>query len=393
MPAHLASLVGESEKSLTKIISKFEELSGFNGEDIRLVTDIKADTRRKIESLGLDPHDTTGQELHHALRAKLQADSQHLARALNFKDSDDVDSRINKLTDFARQSAGEAPVLALKATAAKELLRKNPPKKLMKHLNYRSLESLLKREDMSQVFAAAPAIEAGVWSKSLAKAAAKLKPADFETREIKFLSMNSKRWALATDDGRPVTDVPLMGAVACWPAEVFARQESVYSALLLLQAAEALETDSFYLKTNQFSPDFGKMVANLFANGEQQPLLIEGQPFFSWSHLRCMFEDYEQPLTKLANAHPVLSWWKDSAYLAFLDDEPVSLNLGDNLRSSLSGSSYKNRHTGSFTHRVRGELLNRYTKYQTVKNYILNQFDDTFIAIEPVPAYELDSIT
>jgi hypothetical protein len=282
--------------------------------------------------------------------------------------------------------------LALKHTVAKDLLRKNPPKKLMKHLNYRSLESMLKREDIEALYAGAPTIESGAWLKKLAKSTSKLKASDFEMRQASFIVMPSKRWSKVAT--RPVSDVPLMGAVAAWPIKLFAKRESLYCSLTLLQAAEILETDSFYLKTNQFNPNFGKMVSGLAGSGDLQPLAIDDQAFFSWGHLRKALEDYDEPLTKLAGLHPTLRWWKDSHNLALLDGGPVSMNLGDNLKSLLSGADYKRRHSGSCIHRLKSELLGRYARYEGVKNYLQSQFDDTFIAMDPAyePALEIDSI-
>jgi hypothetical protein len=390
MPKILANLLGEPESNVSSLIGKLEELTGYNSEDVRLLADIRNQTADKIASLGLDPADTTAQELFHALQAKLKADSQHLARATGFKGSDNIDEITTKLAAIAQQAHGQTPAICLTNAAAKSLLRKNPPKKLMKQLRYRSIESMLKRESPGELMAAVPAAESDSYLKKIAKDISKLNFSSYESRPVNFIAMNSERWGALGVNNRPVTYVPLMGTVALWPVKLLKKQESVYVSLVALQAAEFLEVDSFYLKTHQFQPDFGKLASQLFLGGEHQQLTT-GNDIFSWHHLSKISDKPQEPHQKMAKAHPALHFWRDAGHLVACADGIVSTHLADNLKCLLGDLSFENRSLNSGINHLKSELLSRYAQYPAVKNYLTSNFDDT-LSFETVNANETSEL-
>lgn len=384
----LAKLVGETDKSIARLIEKLEGLSGYNSEDVRLLAEIKNQTAEKIASLGLDPADTTGEELYHALQAKLRNDAAQLAYDLDFNSRDGVGANAAKLVAYVSSLNGSHKILALRQSSLKTLLRQNPPKRLMKRMSFRSVESMLKRGNIDEIIAAADQIETNLWHKGMSRSITKLSASDYEVRPIRFIALSSNNWS--EQAARPVTTVPLTATVAVWPSQIFAKKEALYLSLTMLQASEILETDNFYLSQHQFKADFGRAASELFLRDLQQFDLDEHK-LFDWTHLRKLVDDYDHPLAKLAKLHPALAWWQDAHYLALIDDEPVSINLGDNLKSLLSGVDYKNRHRSHLAHRLKAELLARYGRHQTVRDYIASKFDDTFIETNE-PAFEFENV-
>src|SRR5665647_1170396 len=76
-----ARLLDEPEQKIKKIISKFEDLSGNNSEDVRLISEYRNILHKKIGSLGLDPADTHPEELYEMLKIKLSSDFMKVSKA------------------------------------------------------------------------------------------------------------------------------------------------------------------------------------------------------------------------------------------------------------------------------------------------------------------------
>src|SRR4051812_13821290 len=63
-------------------LQRLERAGGGPNTDIRLSTEIQQATKAKLLQLGLDPHDTTAQELYRALQERLKADDGLLTKTL-----------------------------------------------------------------------------------------------------------------------------------------------------------------------------------------------------------------------------------------------------------------------------------------------------------------------
>ena len=383
MVRNIAVLTNESERDTKAVIGKFEELSGWNSEDVRLLAEHRQQVLKKIESLGLDSTDTTSQELYQALQLKFENDIAHLARAINYS-SGNRDERAAKLVKLAVSAQPKTQVFVLKKSVAKAIMRANRPKNLMAKLRYRSLESMLKREDVSELVAVAVSTENALWKRKFIKQLSDLRASNFESREISYHVMRADKWSMTLSSSQPVSYVPLFGAVMVWPTEILARDESVGLTILLLQAAEIIETDSFYLKNFQFQSKFGNLASKLFETGEQQTFSINGKDFFDWQNLKQVFGSEIDALKSFTGLHPALRWWSDSTHTAVLNEQKVSMHLGDIVSNFLNGASFETRRTHNSLSSFKDSLLQRYLAYEPVKNLFANQMDDSSLVFEPV---------
>ncbi len=385
MASTLAKLLNEPEKKVNHAINKLEELSSYSSEDVRMLADLKTKTSSDIARLGLDPYDTTGPELFHALQAKLKADAKSIARALNYSISDDVDNLAAKIADTAQHCRGQDKVFALKPAVIKKLLRQNKPSKTMKLLGFRSTESMLKREDARRIFALATMAESQLYLKKLAKSLSQLPASDFESRPIDYMALNFKKVKSLIAPNRPVTYHSFAAVVLVWPVKGLARAEGVYLPQIAMQAAEIVGADSYYLQTHQFDPNFGKLSLNLFLKEEKQDF---GQhEIFGWHHAWKASENTLSPQKQLGTIHPSLFWWRNVDGIALCNGEPVSLHLGDNLKSLLGGLDYDSRSLTGGINQLKSALLERYTNHENVKNFLSGNFDDT-LSFETANAQE-----
>jgi hypothetical protein len=383
MSKALAKLLDVPHYKLAKIIDKFETISGNRSEDIKLLVENQHLLRQKIASLGLDPEDTNDQELQQALNNKLRTDLDCIHKNLDItrhKSSAEVAAKILAL---AESCSGDQPVLTIKNASARRLLKNNPPKRLMKILNYRGLESMLKREDAGKLFSLLPAAESSKWNDNLAKQLKKLNRSDYETKAVKFIKID-----FGDSETTRVTYVPLMGTVVLLPGKDL-HKRALEAAYQMLQAEELLQADTFYLKSHLLAGDFAGRACLVFTSEEPPQVKIAGHDFIKWHHLKDLFTNSVSPLERLAKIDPALEWWRQAACLGQAKDKVVSLNLGDAFKHLHYGQS-AGEISFNLQESLKAGLIKRYAQYPAVKDYIQRQLDDKVIALDP--ASEADTL-
>src|SRR5258708_3475023 len=90
MSNFLAELLGATEPLFSLSVKQLEEASVRPGADVRLLAEIVGKVRLKTKELGLDPDDTTGEELYHALINRIKKDDKHLVEQIGGKDPNDA---------------------------------------------------------------------------------------------------------------------------------------------------------------------------------------------------------------------------------------------------------------------------------------------------------------
>jgi hypothetical protein len=383
MSKKLAELLDEPEVVVESVIKKLENLSGWESTDVRLLAEINNKSRAKHLELGLDPNDTTGPELYHALLAKLNKD----------------EAKINlPSTTILNQVSGvhkNYNAYSLKRNIAKELLRSHPPRRLMKQLGFRSVDSMLKRENICVIYAGLPKIESSGWLNVFYRGLAKLTPSDFETQEIEIVKMTAQMWDYNNEEKVIATQVPLLGSVAVWDTSV----GSVSLAMNVSQCINELRTISALIKLKNVEPNFGKNLVEIVQNQSKHPFKISILPI-TW---QTVFNHYGQratnehteffgphmlhedikahnPINLLSKISPVFNWWKDVEYVAAKSKEGlVSLNLND-----IVGSVGKNFEQRSLQHSRQSlwhEFLNRYFAHPSVEQHFMQRLETQSVPI------------
>lgn len=343
MSRRIAKLLGEPEADVLKLLSGLEDKNGLPSHDVRHIAQIHQQVRAKLADLNLDPDDTTAQELYHALVCKFEADSQEFDAAHNIS-NDDFDSKTAAAAKLLKDSGRLPNLWALKNKAAKELLAVHAPKQVMKYLGYRSAASLLKREDISEIYIAAQQLECASWQKQQARLISKLEPTAFELREANVISLDYDRWSEAPS----VDDVVVcdeIGSLAVWPSERTGQLPLLSISLLLIESLQQYGAAKLAAK-DVFPSD------------------------------------------------SVMAWWSDMDHLVVdLNGGPVSLNIHDVAGGWLEGSDFANRQLKKGRNNYWQQLIEKYEN----KDEIEALFDDTVIQRvrqlkfrAPEPAFEYD---
>lgn len=185
--------LGAREPEFSHKIKKLEELSGNQGHDIRLAIQMQQSLNNIAEKLHLDKNDTTLKEMYHGLTAAAKKDSIQLGKTLQIKDDDLPEQVVKKCVTYLENRISDRLFWCLKNSTAKKQLKENPPKKLMKALGLRSVDSLLKRESVTQILIFAASIENSAWLKKHIDQARSLTNSDFNEQKINF-EIVTKAW-------------------------------------------------------------------------------------------------------------------------------------------------------------------------------------------------------
>jgi hypothetical protein len=378
MTRFLSQALGADEPTFSQGIQQLEQAAGWPGTDIRLTADILKRTRDKVAELGLDPNDTTGRELYGSLQERLKQDEQKVRAALNIgagAPSGDIISRVQQFLDTQSMPKN---CFALKASVAKRLLKKKPPKLAMKRLGYRSVDSMLKHETPANLYAAAQMSEPASWHKAFREQYAKLSPSDFETRKMVISHPTSKRWQhmsqeFVAAEHHNIMSFRELGAVVLLPLDHAVDGLAMTTLLLALEEMNGIRAHSSYAKLQQVKSDFGKRLQDSSVIEPYTSARLAGQPVpwrmiqryyarFTDAYHPEIFEPHVQPEDlqwisgekTLSELEPALEFWVSSESLGLVDEsgQIVSCNALDVALGYCNHLSFQDR----IVHFVRDNL-------------------------------------
>jgi hypothetical protein len=383
-------------------INRLEKANGNQSTDIRVSTSVLQQTQSKIRQLGLDPVDTTAAELYHVLSERVKDDDAKLTKTLRREaatyvsaEGNVVDGMVHVLT----HAPGHKSCYALKASSLRALMKKAPPKKAMKQLGYRSLDSFLKHEAPAAVLAAAWLTESVSWQKQLLDQYKKLKPKDFETRMIAIVQPGTRHWqelaAKVVDQKKHnLLSFKELGAAVLLPLPKNLPAGAVTVSLsLALHELNEIRATSTFLKLCQVRADFGSLVQTVARDEPHVSSKLLDQPvpwhliqrYYSRlsNHFReQLFEPHIQledmawqPIERmLSHIEPSMAFWHDSSHLGLMQDrQPVSLNIVDAALNLCNHVPFENRIANYFRHSLWHELLLNYLNHDTVEQTVLAQ--------------------
>lgn len=394
----LSQLLGAHEPTFSLGLRQLERASGGSAEDVRLSSDVLQARQKALRQLGLDPSDTTARELYAALMQRVKEDSRIFESLLQSADGIDG-NRMPHVAELIDRLVGGAQVFSMKPAVSKRLLRQHPPKKALKALGYRSIDSVLKHEPSAVLFAAASIVESASWFKAMHADYKRLMPSDFEQQAVRVIAPQGARWhqlaQLYTARHRHnIIAFRELGAVVMLPAHhVNVPAAPLAAALLVLQAVNDIRTTSTYLKLHLVRPDFGAVVAKVARDEPQTKAEVAGARL-SWKLVHDYFsrhpDAYNPDLFEphvhkedlywqsvedaLADLHPRFAFWQTVAYAGLLEKgEMVSLNIVDAVLSFCNMLPFEHRIIGYARSRLWHELMVRYMRQSAIEATVHEQ--------------------
>jgi hypothetical protein len=405
----LRDLLAAQEPLFTQSLRELEFATGRKGTDIRLTAELIERSNAAVRSLGLDVSDTADKELFHALNHRIGEHNKILANSLGLSDTTPVVEAMPKIVEALKAIKIPRKSWVLKKSIAKDLLRESPPKRLMKHLNYRSIESMFKNESFNEIYCAIRFSEGAEWLKNYnALFQTRVKATDFENRQIEIIVMDPKKWVDLADDfihkkNHNITHAKELGVVAVVPVRQQNTKGLVLKTLpLLLHYISEVRLYSAFFKLKSTLPDFGRIMSQTliadtgtgatiadfhvhwrviqryFGKGGQEP------PEVFQPHVQPEDLPWRKTAELLYEINPEIKFWEDMEYIGRLADDgkPVSFNLFDATLTYSNNESYENRYVYHMRESLWNEIFIRYMGEPQVAQQILDQLDKEMVKPE-----------
>lgn len=414
MTKFLSRALQSSEPFFRQGLQRLEAANGRPSADIRFSTEVTQATKDKLRQLGLDPIDTTPEELYHVLQERVKSDDAKLNRTLRTRAATHVSAEAN-VVDGMIHALRELPdskrCFAIKTSVLKSILKKVPPKKAMRQLGYRSLNSFLKHETAASALAAAWLSEDGNWQKRLIDQYKRLQPGDFEDRGVTLLQPDTKRWKelahnAVAEKRHNLLSLKEVGALVFLPLSSDAPAGTTTASLsLALHELNEIRASSTFLKLCQVNAKFGEVVQAVVADEAQlnSKLLDRAVPWHLIQRYYARLTQHGRELAfephlqledmvwhpiegTLSRIEPSLAFWHHSSHLGVLDAHgPVSLNIADAALNACNQLPYEQRITHYFQRSLWHELLLRYLQHDTVEQSVIGALQPQ-LADEMAPA-------
>lgn len=372
-------------------------MSGGNGHDLRLVSDITLARKRALKSLNLDETDTTSKELFFALRHRAVKTNVELENALDISSTESSTEAISKIIAFIDTLEINRDVWAVKHAVIKQILKKHCPKKTLKLLGLRSIDSVLKRTNANEILALAYQVETVEWKTKLHGYYKKLKPTDFQATTSQVFVVNELRTERLQKGGYNTSHIVVpnheTGTIMIVPPAQRFKLDTLALTLALLQTLYELRVYSAYFRLISVKDNFGTRLHKALhggLNGKIQETEIGWKVLQRhFSHTPATFKTIEQPhlqhedvllvtpLNALVDTIPQMKFWDEYSYVYMADNQhPVSLHLLDVVTNASNELSYENSVHMHLSQQLWEELGLRYLQHEVIQRDTIKRFED-----------------
>lgn len=417
MAKFLRDLLEAEEPLFSLSLKQLEKSSGHHGIDTKLIGEILEKAHASMRALGLDPADTTGREFYGALINRVAEDNKRVSRLIGAEHGhyDDVRHMVHKIVRAANHVDTPRSCWVLKRSVAKELLKQMPPKKLMEHLGYRSIDSMLKHENLDEIYTALRFSEGGEWLNQYNELFKQVKPSDFETRDISIIIMDHDKYVdLATHfvekKRHNITHTKEMGTIVVVPMHAAKMKGIALKSLpLIFHYINEIRLYSSFFKLKQVKKNFGEVVVETLIADPGTASQMSGQ-YVHWRVIQRYFGKLDgeshpeafEPHVHPEDLHwrraeellyqldPGMTFWEDKDYVGVLyDGRPVTLNLMDVSLSYSNDETYDTRYVYHFRESLWNEIFMRYMGHKNLEEQILSQLDNDLIAPETLKVEDM----
>lgn len=403
----ISDLLYAEEPLFTISLRQLEERSGNPSVDVRLTAEIIGKVRMKTQELGLDPDDTTGKELYEALVAKIAEHNDHLRDAIGGTEKDTVSELIPKIKAAADAVDVPRDCWVLKKSVAKRFLKETPPPNMMDLLGYKSIDSMIKNENIMELFGALRFSEGGDWLNEFNDKYKTLTPSDFESRQVEVVIM-PERWADMCEGfihkkKHNITHSKEMGVIIMLPVKLDHLDGiTLWATSLLFHYINEVRLYSSFFKMQQVKSDFGDIFVNTLLADPSDAAVMAGNKVH-WRVIQRYFGKLEnevhpevfQPHVQPEDLHwrhaenilyqiaPELEFWKDLDFVAVMEGKrPLTFNMMDVAASYTNKTPFAKREIYHFQEALWNEVFIRYMGQDVLEDQILKQLDNDLIAPE-----------
>ena len=394
----LINLLRADEYSFRQYIDGLEHVCLRPGVDIRLSAEIVTSVREKTRALGFDPKDTTTRELYHLLKARLESDDAALRMQLRL-DGADPEKTAKILATNAHKLSKNERSLSLTNAGVKKLLKAVPPRKTMRLLRYRSLESVVKRTNPKLLYTLACLVEGKSWNSQVHAKMLRLATKDVQWQQVSCapipLDWYRKLSAHLDDKGAFISNNEVGSVFVAPVVDASIQGSTVLSLGLLLNAAQTVAINSVPYRKSAFDQGYMSILPELAHNVMPDLVSIHGlRP--SWKIVHELMNkgvvgeqspelefivgesSWQSVEMKLATLLPSMDFWVNSHYLGVdTQHKPISFHVMDLALDVATQSSFAEQSTTHFEASLWNELQLRYLQNDVLNHSLSRQLSAT----------------
>ncbi len=412
----LTSLLAAKEPLFSMSLEDLEEASGKEDLPKEIVKNIESSFDRFLDKeLDLKAEDANGEEIYKALMALIwHQNDLVLEKYLKLHKDASLDEILTACIEFTKQLGLTKSVFRMKKEVAVKMLKRTPPSSILKHLDYKSVDELLKNERLEEVYGALRFAEGDEWLAKFNVQYRNLKPSDFTSGEIRIVKMPLK-WAGLTKKfiekkRHNITHLKELGVVLVIETEdEELRHGLVLKALPLIVHyfyEIHLYSTFFKLKASILKgADFGKLLTETILADPKLDIKLGGKKIH-WRVIQRyfgklddakkhqeIFEPHLQPEDlhwdkaeeALGKAIPELMIWEDTDYVGRIyDGLPISLNFMDLTLSFANKARYKEHLFYHFRESLWNEIFASYMGKKALENELLTKLNNALVAPERI---------
>jgi hypothetical protein len=408
MARFLQELLDAEQPLFSLALRDLEKASGQTGVDAALIGDITVSAHRAMRELGLDHTNITGKELYHALLARIEDDNARVAKIVGGDDPDNVQEIVPHLVATANKVLFDRTVFVIKHDKVKEFLRKMPPKKLIAHLGYTTIDELLDKENFGELYTALRFSEGPEWLNQYDELFKTVTAKDYEERNLEIIVMDQRYEKLAEHFVEKklhnVTHTKELGVIIVVPVKKKQWKGLTLKTLPLLfhYMNEVKLYSTFFKLKSKTAKHFGQVVMETLIADTGTAAQLAGN-HIHWRVIQRYFgklkdeahpeafEPHVQPEDLhwrraeelLYTIDPEMKFWKDRDWVGMMfDGAPVTTNIIDVSLSYSNEIDYDNRYVYHFRESLWNEIFARYMSMPTLEQQILQQLDNDMIKPE-----------
>lgn len=386
----IADMLDAKQPDFTHRIEKWESLTGHPKVDIRISAKLRDRSRLAIAKLGLDREDTSARELYQALKHRLSSDNRRISKMLKIDLDISADEMSARIVEHIEGKIKMPQVWQLRGAFIKKAIRKNPPKLLMKHGGYRSVDSLLKRGNLAETIALGRELDPR-WYARLCELYQQAQPSDLEQKNAAVILLTPAKLAKISQKAKVpqgrVATVNELGSIVIFPNSQRFEADVISMIVILIEGLREIKLVSSLLKFLTVRKDFGRLAAAVVKTGSKA-----SNKFFplGWSSI-CHFAyknrilpEFTQPhisqddldimpvSTEFCIAFPELNYWFDLEHLGHhASGGVVSFNLIDIVLNTSNMVAFENRSTDFMQRQLWDELHSQYLIFPQLQAELL----------------------
>ena len=251
-------LLAASIDTLEKITDKKNALE-------KVYEEVQENSNQVLKHLGLNH--PTAEELFTSLEGNVATLDKKIFQALG-KPLCNTSKGCMSLTEAVLEKHEQKKGFFLKKDVAGNLLKENPPQNILAELGYESVDEMLEREDLFEVYAALRFMEDRDWlNTNYLLAYRNLKEDDFETRPIQIKVLDAKKWEKVTKAFlkkklHPMSHLKELGFIFIIPGSQIHKILTAYLFGMTSHYLNEVTLYSNYFKYYSRSSDFGRKIVS-----------------------------------------------------------------------------------------------------------------------------------